>query len=61
MEGHMHEHGPLYTSVPSVMFDVGGVGGLRFAETHCRALLSASWRRSSLRPLLKFPRRAEEL
>ena len=28
MEGHMHEHGPLYTSVPRVMFDEGGwVGG----------------------------------
>ena len=24
MEGHMHEHGPLYTSVPLVMFDEGG-------------------------------------
>ena len=24
MEGHMHEHGPLYTSVPFVMFDEGG-------------------------------------
>ena len=24
MEGHMHEHGPLYTSVPRVMFDEGG-------------------------------------
>ena len=24
MERHMHEHGPLYTSVPLVMFDEGG-------------------------------------
>ena len=28
MEGHLHEHGPLYTSLPCVMFDEGGwVGG----------------------------------
>ena len=28
MEGHMHECGPLYTSVPFVTFDEGGrVGG----------------------------------
>ena len=28
MEGHVHEHGPLYASVPCVMFDEGGwVGG----------------------------------
>ena len=27
MEGHMHEHGPLYTSVAFVMFDEGWVGG----------------------------------
>ena len=26
VEGHMHEHGPLYTSVPFVMFDEGGDG-----------------------------------
>ena len=24
MVGHMHEHGPSYTGVPFVMFDVGG-------------------------------------
>ena len=24
MEGHMHEHGPLYSRVPFVMFDEGG-------------------------------------
>ena len=24
MESHMHEHGPLYTSVPFVMLDEGG-------------------------------------
>ena len=24
MEGHMHEHGLLYNSVPIVMFDEGG-------------------------------------
>ena len=23
MEGHMHEHGPLYTSAPCVVFDEG--------------------------------------
>ena len=28
MEGHMHEHGPLYTSVPLVMFDEGGWCGV---------------------------------
>ena len=28
MEGHMREHGPLYTSVPLVMFDEGGWVGL---------------------------------
>ena len=29
MDGHVHELGPLYTSVPFVMFDEGGwVGGL---------------------------------
>ena len=27
-EGHMHEHGHLYTSVPFVMFDEGGCGVL---------------------------------
>ena len=28
MEGHMHEHGPLYNGVPFVMFDEGEwVGG----------------------------------
>ena len=25
MEGHMHEHGPLYTSVPFVTCDEGGL------------------------------------
>ena len=28
MEGHMHEHGLLYTRVPSVMFDEGGWSGV---------------------------------
>ena len=28
MESHRHEHGPLYTSVPSVRFDEGGWCGV---------------------------------
>ena len=31
MEGHIHEHGPLYIGVPFVMFDEGGVGGVEWS------------------------------
>ena len=59
MEGHMHEHGHLYTSVPFVMFDeellsgvVWGVSDILYTFTHaCTLCLLVVFLLSVLFPL----------